>query len=152
MFESKMNAAIPSHATYSLGHVIAFDEPHAEIDRENKLHGPALLRPAAWSYAIIGLNGQLLSHSTLLETKSRPHFKRTADGEIAVVGGMTGGDRRSSSAQCRPEIIDAPKREAARRLRYRHHDGMFDAIRYLLLRGNSPRLHRISGRRVITPL
>jgi hypothetical protein len=35
------------------------------------------------------LNGQLLSHSTLLETKSRPHFKRTADGEVAVIGGMT---------------------------------------------------------------
>jgi hypothetical protein len=34
------------------------------------------------------LNGQLLSHSTLLETKSRPHFKRTTNGEIAVVGGM----------------------------------------------------------------
>jgi hypothetical protein len=35
------------------------------------------------------LNGQLLSHSTLLETKSRPHFKRTPDGEVAVIGGMS---------------------------------------------------------------
>jgi NAD(P)H-hydrate repair Nnr-like enzyme with NAD(P)H-hydrate dehydratase domain len=25
----------------------------------------------------------------LLETKSRPHFKRGADGEVAVIGGMT---------------------------------------------------------------
>ena len=76
------------YATYSLGHVIAFDEPHAEIDRENKLHVLHCSAPRAWSYAIIGLNGQLLSHSTLLETKSRPHFKRTSNGEIAVVGGM----------------------------------------------------------------
>jgi hypothetical protein len=77
------------YATYSLGHVIAFDEPHAEIDRENKLHVLHCSAPRAWSYAIIGLNGQLLSHSTLLETKSRPHFKRAADGEVAVIGGMT---------------------------------------------------------------
>src|SRR5207244_5656733 len=26
------------YATYSLGHIIAFDEPHAEIDREHRLH------------------------------------------------------------------------------------------------------------------
>jgi len=77
------------YATYSLGHVISFDEPHAEIDRENKLHVLHCSAPRAWSYAIIGLNGQLLSHSTLLETKSRPHFKRTADGEVAVIGGMS---------------------------------------------------------------
>src|SRR6478752_3827418 len=77
------------YATYSLGHVISFDEPHAEIDRENKLHVLHCSAPRAWSYAIIGLNGQLFSHSTLLETKSRPHFKRTADGEVAVVGGMS---------------------------------------------------------------
>ena len=122
------------YATYSLGHVIAFDEPHAEIDRENKLHVLHCSAPRAWSYTIIGLNGQLLSHSTLLETKSRPHFKRTADWRNRSRGRYDGGDRRSSSAQCCPEIIDAPKREAARRLRYWHHDGMFDAIRYLLLR------------------
>jgi hypothetical protein len=77
------------YATYSLGRVIAFDEPHAEIDRENRLHVLHCSAPRAWSYAIVGLNGQLLSRSTVLETKSRPHFKRTADGEVAVVGGMT---------------------------------------------------------------
>ena len=77
------------YATYSLGHVISFDEPHAEIDRQNRLHVLHCSAPRAWSYAIIGLNGQLLSHSTLLETKSRPHFKRTADGEVAVIGGVS---------------------------------------------------------------
>src|SRR6476660_3307901 len=48
------------YATYSLGHVISFDEPHAEIDRENRLHVLHCSAPRAWSYAIIGLNGQLL--------------------------------------------------------------------------------------------
>jgi hypothetical protein len=77
------------YATYSLGRVIAFDEPHAEIDRQNRLHVLHCSAPRTWSYAVIGLNGQLLSHSTLLETKSRPHFARATDGAITVIGGMT---------------------------------------------------------------
>jgi hypothetical protein len=77
------------YATYSLGRVIAFDEPHAEIDRENRLHVLHCSAPRTWSYTVIGLNGQLLSRSTLLETKSRPHFARATDGAITVVGGVT---------------------------------------------------------------
>jgi hypothetical protein len=77
------------YATYSLGRVIAFDEPHAEIDRDNKLHVLHCSAPRTWSYVTIGLDGQMLSRSTILETKSRPHFKRTADGDVAVVGGMS---------------------------------------------------------------
>ena len=77
------------YATYSLGRIIAFDEPHAEIDRENRLHVLHCAAPRSWSYAIIGLNGQLVSRSTILETKTRPHFKHTSSGDVAVVGGMT---------------------------------------------------------------
>ena len=77
------------YATYSLGRVIAFDEPHAEIDRENKLHVLHCSAPRTWSYSTVGLDGQLLFHSTILETKSRPHFKRTADGDVVIVGGMS---------------------------------------------------------------
>jgi len=96
------------YATYSLGHVIAFDEPHAEIDRENRLHVLHCSAPRAWSYAIIGLNGQLLSHSTLLETKSRPHFKRTADGEVAVAGGMTEAAAAQAVRSAVPKLSTRP--------------------------------------------
>jgi hypothetical protein len=96
------------YATFSLGPVIAFDEPHAEIDRENRLHVLHCSAPRAWSYAIIGLNGQLLSHSTLLETKSRPHFKRTPDGEIAVVGGMTEAVAAQAVRNAVPKLSTRP--------------------------------------------
>src|SRR5438309_10608573 len=102
------------YATYSLGHVIAFDEPHAEIDRENRLHVLHCSAPRAWSYAIIGLNGQLLSHSTLLETKSRPHFKRTADGEVAVIGGMTETTAAQAVRRIVPEISTPAKAQPRR--------------------------------------
>ncbi|MDQ2868183.1 MAG: hypothetical protein M3R59_07220 [Verrucomicrobiota bacterium] len=76
------------YATYSLGRVIAFDEPHAEFDRQNQLHVLHCSAPRVWSYAVIGLNGQMISHTMLLETKTRPHFRREPDGDLAVVGGM----------------------------------------------------------------
>ena len=96
------------YATYSLGHVIAFDEPHAEIDRENKLHVLHCAAPRVWSYATIGLNGQLLARSTLLETKTRPHFKRSTDGDVAVVGGMTESAAARAAQNAVPKLSTRP--------------------------------------------
>jgi hypothetical protein len=96
------------YATYSLGRVIAFDEPHAEIDRDNKLHVLHCSAPRVWSYAVVGLNGQLLSHSTLLETKSRPHFQRSSKGEVAVVGGMTETTAAQAATNAVPKLSTRP--------------------------------------------
>jgi hypothetical protein len=99
------------YATYSLGRVIAFDEPHAEIDRENRLHVLFCAAPRTWSYATVGLNGQLLSRSTILETKTRPHFKRTAEGEIAVFGGMTESAAAQAVQRTVPKLSTRPREE-----------------------------------------
>jgi hypothetical protein len=96
------------YATYSLGRVIAFDEPHAEIDRQNRLHVLHCSAPRTWSYAVIGLNGQLLSHSTLLETKSRPHFARATDGAITVIGGMTEAAAAQAVRDSVPKLSTRP--------------------------------------------
>jgi len=98
------------YATYSLGHVIAFDEPHAEIDRGNRLHVLHCAAPRVWSYATIGLNGQLLARSTLLETKTRPHFKRTADGDVAVVGGLTESAATRAAQNAVPKLSTRPEK------------------------------------------
>src|SRR5205085_2591746 len=96
------------YSTFSLGRIIAFDEPHAEIDRENRLHVLYCAAPRTWSYATIGLNGQLLSHSTILETKSRPHFKRTAEGDVAVVGGMIESAAAQAVQKAVPKLSTRP--------------------------------------------
>ena len=96
------------YATYSLGHVIAFDEPHAEIDRENRLHVLHCVAPRVWSYSTIGLNGQLLARSTLLETKTRPHFKRSVDGDVAVVGGMAESAAARAAENAVPKLSTRP--------------------------------------------
>ncbi|PYI92305.1 MAG: hypothetical protein DMF03_02370 [Verrucomicrobia bacterium] len=96
------------YATYSLGHVIAFDEPHAEIDRENRLHVLHCAGPRVWSYVTIGLNGQLLARSTLVETKTRPHFKRTAEGDVAIIGGMTESAAARAAENAVPKLSTRP--------------------------------------------
>jgi hypothetical protein len=76
------------YSTYSLGRVIAYDEPQRELDRANQLHVLHCAAPRTWAYSHIGLNGELLKQETFMETKSRPRLQHTSRGEIAVAGGM----------------------------------------------------------------
>src|SRR5438552_15595853 len=76
------------YATYSLGRIISFAEPQAQIDRTNKLHVLQCAAPRSWAYSRIGLDGELLAHSSFMETKMRPRLFGAAEGEGAVRGGM----------------------------------------------------------------
>lgn len=76
------------YATYSLGQVIAFDQPQTEFDRSNQLHVLYCAAPRTWSYARVGLNGELLSRSSFPENKTRPRLVHSEDGVIKVAGGM----------------------------------------------------------------
>ena len=94
--------------TYSLGHVIAFDEPQAELDRANQLHVLYCAAPRTWGYAHVGLNGELLKHSTFLQLKSQPRLRRTADGLIAVHGGAIDQPISASSRNAAPKLSERP--------------------------------------------
>ena len=76
------------YATYSLGQIIAFDQPQAEFDRSNQLHVLYCAAPRTWSYARVGLNGELLSRASFAETKTRPRLVHTEDGVVKIAGGM----------------------------------------------------------------
>jgi len=84
--EDKENSLV--YSTYSLGRLISFDEPHAEVDRENQLHVLQCSAPRIWSYSVIGLDGRLLKHATYSQTRSSPHLRRAADGAVVLSGGM----------------------------------------------------------------
>ena len=75
-------------ATYSLGQMIAFDQPQTEFDRSNQLHVLYCSAPRRWSYARVGLNGELVSRASFTEMKSRPRLVHSNDGVIKVAGGM----------------------------------------------------------------
>jgi hypothetical protein len=101
------------YTTYSLGRVIANDEPQAEIDRANQLHVLHCAAPRSWAYSHIGLNGELLAHSTFLETKSRPRLRHRADGAIAVSGGMLDVPIAESQRTPAPKLSDRPPANTA---------------------------------------
>jgi hypothetical protein len=96
------------YATYSLGRAIAFEEPQAEIDHANQLHVLHCSAPRAWAYSRIGLNGDLMAHSSFMETKTRPRLVRAANGEVAVRGGTLESPAAQSSRGTAPKLSARP--------------------------------------------
>ena len=96
------------YTTYSLGRIIASEDPQAEIDRANQLHVLHCAAPRTWAYSHVGLNGELLAHSTFLETKSRPRLRHANDGLIAVSGGMLESPVAESKRSQAPKLSERP--------------------------------------------
>jgi len=96
------------YATYSLGRAIAFEEPQTEIDHANQLHVLHCSAPRAWAYSRIGLNGELLAHSSFMETKTRPKLVRSGNGEVAVRGGTIESPAAQSSRGTAPKLSARP--------------------------------------------
>ena len=96
------------YATYSLGREIAFEEPQVEIDRANQLHVLHCSAPRAWAYSRIGLNGELVTHSSYMETKTRPKLVRSGNGEVAVRGGTIESPSAQTSRGTAPKLSARP--------------------------------------------
>jgi hypothetical protein len=109
--ENRDNGVV--YTTFSLGRTISNEEPQAEIDRSNQLHVLHCAAPRSWAYSHVGLNGELLTHSTFLETKTRPRLRRTPDGSIAVNGGVLDVPIAESKRSPAPKLSDRPKADAA---------------------------------------
>jgi len=98
------------YATLPLGRIIAMDEPQAQLDRENQLHVLHCGAPRSWTYSRIGLNGEVLAHSTFYETKTRPRLFHSAEGEVVVKGGMSEetAPRPATATRPAPKLSDRP--------------------------------------------
>jgi hypothetical protein len=107
--ENRNNGIV--YATYSLGRIIANIDPQAEIDQANQLHVLHCAAPRNWAYSHVGLNGELLAHSNFLETKTRPRLRHTADGSIAVNGGVLDVPSADSKRSLAPNLSDRPPAE-----------------------------------------
>jgi hypothetical protein len=96
------------YATYSLGHVIAFDQPQAEFDRSNQLHILYCAAPRRWSYARVSLNGELVSRASFAETKTRPRLVHSTEGVIKVAGGMMDTTVTQAARDTAPKLSARP--------------------------------------------
>jgi hypothetical protein len=101
------------YTTYSLGRSVSNEDPQAEVDRVNQLHVLHCAAPRNWSYSHVGLNGELLAHSTFLETRTRPRLRHTPDGRIAVSGGMLDVPIAQSKRSPAPKVSERPPANAA---------------------------------------
>jgi hypothetical protein len=102
--EDRENSLV--YGTYSLGRIISFDEPQAEIDRQNQLHVLQCSSPRVWSYSVVGLNGRLLQHASYSQTRSMPRLRRTPDGAVGVAGGVL--DAPAPESRSLPKLSDRP--------------------------------------------
>jgi hypothetical protein len=109
--ENRDNGVV--YTTYSLGRIISNEDPQVEIDRANQLHVLHCAAPRSWAYSHVGLNGELLAHSTFLETKTRPRLRHTPDGSIAVNGGMLDVPIAESKRTPAPKLSDRPPGNAS---------------------------------------
>lgn len=98
------------YTTYSLGRVIAFDEPQAEIDNTNQLHILHCAAPRSWAYSHVGLNGELLAHSAFMESKTRPRLRHASDGTVLVMGGTVEAPVAQSTRRAVPKLSARPPR------------------------------------------
>lgn len=96
------------YATYSLGQVIALDQPQAEFDRSNQLHILYCAAPRMWSYARVSLNGELVSRASFAETKTRPRLVHSTDGVIKVAGGMMDTTVTQAARDTAPKLSARP--------------------------------------------
>ena len=96
------------YATYSLGQVIAFDQPQAEFDRSNQLHVLYCNAPRNWGYARIGLKGELVSRANFTETKTRPRLVHADDGVVKVAGGIMEAPATRAARESAPKLSARP--------------------------------------------
>ncbi len=97
------------YATYSLGRVISFDEPHAEVDRKNRLHVLQCSAPRIWSYSVVDLDGRLLNHQTYAQTRSSPRLRHAPDGTVSVAGGALDVPQAPAArGKAVPKLSDRP--------------------------------------------
>jgi hypothetical protein len=96
------------YATYSLGQVITFGEPQTEFDRSNQLHVLYCAAPRSWSYARVGLNGELLSRTSFAETKTRPRLVHSEEGVVKIAGGMMDTPVTQATRETAPKLSARP--------------------------------------------
>jgi hypothetical protein len=94
------------YATYSLGRMISFEDPKGQLDQSNQLHVLHCSAPRTWSYSVVGLNGELVSHSSFAETKTRPRLFHAVDGAVTIHGGILEAPVTTSKAG--PKLSDRP--------------------------------------------
>lgn len=76
------------YGTFALGRLINGYNPEAQVDMLSQLHVLQMIAPKEYLYTRLGPNADLLGQQDYTELKTRPHLRRTTDGDVAIGGGI----------------------------------------------------------------
>ena len=74
------------YCTQELGRLIEGQPPLAEFDLGNNLYVLQLIGQREYLLSKVGLNGEYLGGTRYAAPKSRPYFRRLADGQLQIIG------------------------------------------------------------------
>jgi hypothetical protein len=93
------------YATYPLSRLVMAQQPQVEFDKRNQLHVLQMIGPRTYVLSRLGINGEWLGQQVYTAPKSRPELRKTAGGDIQVVGGQI----EVRAAQAAEAMGDVPK-------------------------------------------
>ncbi len=77
-----------AYRVFSIGRLLAFSTPEAQVDRNALLHVLFQSGPRTFTYVQVDPDGKLVSRQTHSYTGGRPQLRAKEDGQIRVSGGM----------------------------------------------------------------
>jgi len=96
------------YCTHRLGDFIAYGKPDIALDSLNNIYVLQNASPRLFIYSKVGLDGKILDRVSYQSGKVRPQLKRTADGEISVIGGMAFDPNATPTPAVIPKLSDRP--------------------------------------------
>jgi hypothetical protein len=96
------------YATFPLGRLINGYEPEEQVDALSQLHILQMIAPKEYLYTRLGPNAEMLGQEDYTDLKTRPHLKRTSEGDVAISGGIEVTPTTAQTTIPGPKLSDRP--------------------------------------------
>ena len=96
------------YGTFALGRLINGYDPEAQVDTQSQLHILEMVAPKEYLYSHLGPNAEMLGQQDYADLKTRPHLRRSAEGAVAIAGGVEVEPRTAQATATGPKLSDRP--------------------------------------------
>jgi len=99
------------YATVPLGRIVNGYDPDVQVDALSQLHILEMVAPKEYLYTRLGPNAEMVGQQDFTDLKTRPHLKRTPNGDVAIAGGievLPQTAQQAAAATTGPKLSDRP--------------------------------------------
>ncbi len=96
------------YGCYSLGKLVEGIQPEMQLDSGNNLWVLQLIGQKTYLVSRIGVRGDFQAQSTYITPKSKPYFRKLADGSLQLVGAIRQERVATENAAPVPKLSDRP--------------------------------------------